>query len=204
MMPQEPTRPLPQTAEEQKSIAISVLGDGVDGFCGSLLLDVDEKWRCRQTGEEIAEKARAEFGDGATFESVAACAIKLRQAGYPILRREGGRGRFRSHSPNLLYDLEKTIRSRKSADTSESYSAQLLQGDADFLLGKIAEEAAEVIESAKAGNLSHLPHEFADLWFHCIAAMVRYNIGMNQVMGELQKRRGVSGHAEKAARPPQA
>ena len=53
MTPQEPIRPLPQTAEEQKSIAISILGDGVGGFCGALLLDVDNKWRCRQTGEEI-------------------------------------------------------------------------------------------------------------------------------------------------------
>ena len=100
----------------------------------------------------------------------------------------------------LLEELTAVIRSRREADKTTSYTAKLLQGDEDSLLKKIVEEAAEVVLAAKGGEHERLVEELADLWFHCLVAMERYNITMPDVMAALSSRRGTSGIAEKAAR----
>ncbi|MGI9347390.1 MAG: phosphoribosyl-ATP diphosphatase [Gammaproteobacteria bacterium] len=100
----------------------------------------------------------------------------------------------------LLEELAAVIRSRREADKTTSYTAKLLQGDEDSLLKKIVEEAGEVVLAAKGGEHERLVEELADLWFHCLVAMERYNITMPDVMAALSSRRGTSGIAEKAAR----
>jgi len=42
--------------------------------------------------------------------------------------------------------------------------------------------------------------EVADLWFHCLVLLARHGLSPNDVLAELARREGVSGHAEKAAR----
>jgi phosphoribosyl-ATP pyrophosphohydrolase len=40
----------------------------------------------------------------------------------------------------------------------------------------------------------------ADLWFHCLVLLARHGLGPDDVLGELARRTGQSGLAEKAAR----
>jgi phosphoribosyl-ATP pyrophosphohydrolase len=47
---------------------------------------------------------------------------------------------------------------------------------------------------------SKLVGEIADLWFHCFVALSQFNLRPEDVIKELERREGVSGIAEKAAR----
>ena len=100
----------------------------------------------------------------------------------------------------VLMELESVIRARLRADPGESYAAKLLQGPEDSLLKKLGEEAVEAALAAKSGDSAGLARETADLWFHCIVALARYNSGAGDVLKELAARAGKSGLAEKSAR----
>lgn len=104
---------------------------------------------------------------------------------------------------DVLNDLAALIAERRGGDAAASYTAGLLQGDEDALLKKIVEEAGETVLAAKGGDPERLSSELADLWFHCLIVMTRYNVGLSDVAATLAKRRGVSGLAEKAARRQQ-
>jgi len=42
--------------------------------------------------------------------------------------------------------------------------------------------------------------ETADLWFHCLVMLSHYGLGPGDILAELQRREGISGIDEKAAR----
>jgi phosphoribosyl-ATP pyrophosphohydrolase len=73
------------------------------------------------------------------------------------------------------------------------------KGD-DAVLKKIGEEATETVMAAKDGDKIRLVGEVADLWFHCLVLLARHGLGPADVLRELARREGVSGHAEKASR----
>jgi phosphoribosyl-ATP pyrophosphohydrolase len=100
----------------------------------------------------------------------------------------------------VLDELESTILSRRRANPSESYVAGLLGGDEDQLLKKIAEEAGEVMLAAKSGQKACIAAESADLLFHMMVMLARYDLGLKDVILVLQTRQGRSGIAEKALR----
>ena len=62
------------------------------------------------------------------------------------------------------------------------------------------EEAAEVVDAATTVDDQHVIHEVADLWFHCMVLMTQRGLRPEQVLAELQRRFGVSGHTEKLSR----
>ena len=68
------------------------------------------------------------------------------------------------------------------------------------MLKKIGEEATETVLAAKGGDRLHLVRETADLWFHCMIVLARHGLGPGDVLAELQRREGISGIDEKAAR----
>jgi len=68
------------------------------------------------------------------------------------------------------------------------------------VLKKIGEEATETVMAAKDGDKIRLTGEVADLWFHCLVLLARHGLGPADVLRELARREGVSGHAERAAR----
>jgi phosphoribosyl-ATP pyrophosphohydrolase len=107
--------------------------------------------------------------------------------------------------PETLQVLERiaaSIEARKSADPQKSYVAKLFaQGD-DAMLKKIGEEAIEAVLAAKSGDRLHLVREVSDLWFHCMIVLARHGLGPADVLAELQRREGISGIDEKAARKP--
>ena len=103
---------------------------------------------------------------------------------------------------DTLHRLAEIIESRRSAAPDSSYVARLLHKGEDAILKKIGEEATETVMAAKDGERSRIISETADLWFHCMVMLAHYNLGPDDVLAELERREGVSGLAEKAARTP--
>ncbi len=101
---------------------------------------------------------------------------------------------------DILERLARTLEARKSADPETSYVAKLLAANEDALLKKIGEEATETVLAAKSGDRLHLVRETADLWFHCMILLARHGLGPGDVLAELQRREGIPGLDEKAAR----
>ena len=81
-----------------------------------------------------------------------------------------------------------------------SYVASLFAKGDDAILKKIGEEATEAVMAAKDGDPRRITAEVADLWFHCLVLLARYGLSPADVLAELARREGTSGHAEKAAR----
>ena len=104
---------------------------------------------------------------------------------------------------DILERIAAAIEERKSADPQKSYVAKLFaQGD-DAMLKKIGEEATETVLAAKSGDRLDLVREVTDLWFHSMIVLARHGLGPRDVLAELQRREGISGIDEKAARKKQ-
>jgi phosphoribosyl-ATP pyrophosphohydrolase len=101
---------------------------------------------------------------------------------------------------DFLNQLSHTIASRKGADAASSYTASLYVKGLDTILKKVGEEATETVIAAKGGDKDGLVKEVADLWFHSLVALGFYGLTASDVVAELKRREGVSGHTEKAAR----
>ena len=102
---------------------------------------------------------------------------------------------------DILSRVQATIESRKGAEPGSSYVASLYAKGTDSICKKVAEEAAETIMAAKDGDAHHLVKEVADLWFHSLVMLAALGQHPQAVLDELDRRFGLSGHAEKAARP---
>lgn len=105
--------------------------------------------------------------------------------------------------PGQLETLERiaaAINERKGGDPTKSYVAKLFAGGDDAMLKKIGEEATEVVLAAKGTDRLHLVREVTDLWFHCMIVLARHGLGPADVLAEMQRREGISGVDEKAAR----
>lgn len=101
---------------------------------------------------------------------------------------------------DILLRLGSTIAARKGTDAADSYVAGLLARGEDAILRKVLEEAAETLLASKEGDKLHVVRETADLWFHTLVLLAWHGVGAEDVLAELQRREGVSGVAEKAAR----
>lgn len=102
---------------------------------------------------------------------------------------------------DILLQLSAVLEARKTANPEESYVAKLYDSGLDVILKKVGEEAAETIIAAKNADPNDLVYETADLWFHTLVMLAYRDIGPEAVLDELQRRFGLSGIAEKAARP---
>lgn len=99
-----------------------------------------------------------------------------------------------------LERLEQTIASRRKADAGESYVAQLNARGLPVIARKLGEEAVEAVVAALTDDDAELVGEAADLLFHLMVLLGARGISIDAVMAELDRREGVSGIAEKAAR----
>ena len=59
----------------------------------------------------------------------------------------------------------------------------------------------EAVIAAKGGAREAVVHETADLWFHCLVMLAWHDVRVAEVLAELERREGRSGHDEKASRP---
>ena len=100
----------------------------------------------------------------------------------------------------VFEQLTATIESRKAASPDSSYVAKLFHKGADSILKKVGEEATEVVIAAKDENREQIVYESADLLFHLMVMLAKYALTLADVAGDLARRDGLSGLAEKAAR----
>ena len=103
-------------------------------------------------------------------------------------------------SDDILLRLMEVLASIKDADPDSSYVAGLYAKGLDSILKKIGEESVETIIAAKSGDKQQIVYETADLWFHCLVMLEQQNLDARLVLEELDRRFGVSGIDEKAAR----
>ncbi len=101
---------------------------------------------------------------------------------------------------DTLSRLESTIAERRSADPQASYVAKLHSDGAPAIARKVGEEAVEAAVAALAGTREELVGEAADLLFHLMVLLSAKDIPLAEVLAELDRREGVSGLDEKAAR----
>lgn len=101
---------------------------------------------------------------------------------------------------SVLHDLEATILARKSADPDSSWTAKLLAKGPEKCAEKFGEEAIEAIIAAAKNDSDNLTYEAADVLYHLLVMLAARDIALDDVLGELTRRQGLSGIAEKAAR----
>ena len=114
------------------------------------------------------------------------------------------------NNQEIIVQLTDILEQRKGVEPDSSYVASLYNKGLDAILKKVGEEAAETIMAAK--DLAHaggddadfmkekLVYEVADLWFHSMVLLADQGLAADDVLKELARRFGVSGHDEKAAR----
>ena len=102
----------------------------------------------------------------------------------------------------VLDRLWTVILQRREADPAVSHSARLLSRGIAKVAQKFGEEAVECLIEAVAGNAELVVAESADVLYHLLVLWVASGVRPETVWAELERREGISGVAEKAARLP--
>ena len=108
----------------------------------------------------------------------------------------------------VLDALAEVLKQRRSASPDNSYVASLHHKGLNKILEKVGEEATETLLAAKdaehgsEAQRQALIAETADLWFHSLVMLSHLELDHQDVLNELARRFGISGHDEKAARTP--
>jgi phosphoribosyl-ATP pyrophosphohydrolase len=102
----------------------------------------------------------------------------------------------------VLDRLWSVVTSRRTADPAISHSARLLSRGIAKVAQKFGEESVECLIEAVAGDRGAVVAESADVLYHLMVLWVAAGIRPEEVWSELQRREGISGIAEKAARAP--
>lgn len=100
----------------------------------------------------------------------------------------------------ILTKLTEVLEQRKAADPDSSYVSSLYSKGLDAILKKIGEEATETVMAAKDGDRDKIVYEVADLWFHTLVLLAKEGLSCDDVLQELDRRFGLSGHEEKSQR----
>ena len=99
-----------------------------------------------------------------------------------------------------LQELFETIRARKSADPSSSWTAKLLSQGPEKVAEKFGEEAIEAIIEAVKGDQARLTSEAADVLYHLLVMLASRDVTLDDVLAELDRPQHKSGLQEKADR----
>jgi len=101
---------------------------------------------------------------------------------------------------DTLARLEATIADRRAASPETSYVAKLNSKGLPKIVQKLGEEATEAVIAAVCGSNEELVSESADLIFHLMVLLNAKGVSLDHVLAELDRREGLSGLDEKAAR----
>lgn len=104
---------------------------------------------------------------------------------------------------DTLIELGEELNARKGASADASYVAALYAKGRNHILKKLGEEATETVVAGACGSDDELIGETADLWFHSMVLLAHRGLGPADVLAELERRRGTSGHDEKRSRTEQ-
>jgi phosphoribosyl-ATP pyrophosphohydrolase len=101
---------------------------------------------------------------------------------------------------DTLDRLEAVIAERRGASAESSYVASLFAKGREKVAQKVGEEATETVIAALSVDPAKLTSEAADLLFHLMILLADGSVSVDDVFAELDRRDGVSGISEKAAR----
>jgi phosphoribosyl-ATP pyrophosphohydrolase len=99
-----------------------------------------------------------------------------------------------------LERLWRVIESRRGADPDTSYTAKLFARGTAKIAQKLGEEAVEAVIEGVKGDRAALVGESADLFYHLFVLWAAVGVSPAEVAGELARREGTSGIAEKRGR----
>ncbi len=100
----------------------------------------------------------------------------------------------------VLDRLAALAEARKTADPETSWTARLFAMGPDKCAEKFGEEAVEAIIAAVKNDRENLTYEAADVLYHLIVMLAARDVALADVLAELERREGLSGIDEKAAR----
>lgn len=90
--------------------------------------------------------------------------------------------------PGFLSYLEQIIRSRKTDNTENSYTAALFRQGINKIAQKVGEEAVELVIEAKDDNRELFLNEAADLLFHLLVLLNAKETSLSDVIAVLEQR----------------
>ena len=94
---------------------------------------------------------------------------------------------------DVLVRLFDTIVSRSGDDSSKSYTARLISEGKEKCIEKLKEESLETVEAAEQDDIKQIIYESADLIYHLLVLLKKFDITPDQVYEELENREGKSG-----------
>lgn len=100
----------------------------------------------------------------------------------------------------VIEDLYDTVLQRLTADPETSYTAALLARGPVHVAKKVGEEGVEAALAGALKDSEALTAESADLLYHLCVLWAALGVAPDDVAAALEKRKGTSGHDEKAAR----
>ena len=98
---------------------------------------------------------------------------------------------------DIFKNLREILKDRKDKSPESSYVSSLYHKGLDHTCSKISEESEELIHALKNESNERIVSEVADLWFHSLVALSMKDLSSDDILKELEKRFGVSGHTEK-------
>ena len=102
---------------------------------------------------------------------------------------------------HVLEHLYQVILSRRGADPTQSNTAKLFAKGKKKIAQKLGEEAVETLIEGVKGDKPGVISESADLLYHLLVLWAALDVEPQEVWDALRAREGISGIAEKAARP---
>lgn len=93
--------------------------------------------------------------------------------------------RGKTMNSNKLFTI---IKQRQKDMPENSYISSLFKKGKDRIIQKVGEETIEVVIAAKNEKKDEIISEVADLWFHLLILLARYNIAPSDIEKQLQKR----------------
>lgn len=103
-------------------------------------------------------------------------------------------------SAHILEQLYDVVQARKGADPSSSNTAKLFAKGRAKIAQKLGEEAVEAVIEGMRGDRVAMAEESADLLYHLTVMWADMGMPPSDVWAVLERRFGISGIAEKAAR----
>lgn len=95
---------------------------------------------------------------------------------------------------NTIEGLFEVVKERKAHPQEGSYTCYLFEQGIDKILKKVGEECAETIIAAKNTGKEELKNEVCDLIYHLMVMLAEKEVGIDEVMEILEKRRQKIGN----------
>jgi phosphoribosyl-ATP pyrophosphohydrolase/phosphoribosyl-AMP cyclohydrolase len=93
-----------------------------------------------------------------------------------------------TNASGFLQQLEQVIADRRKATPDGSYTASLLASGRQRIAQKIGEEGVELALAGVSDDRASVVNETADLLYHVLVLLAVRDIGLDEVLRELERR----------------